>query len=175
MVELRKISISNMISCIKLKVSPEQEGFVASNRSSLVDAFGLNRRAIGKGSVASPYAIYAEGAMVGFIMYGYFTKEFNNKRGENYYYFWRFMIDKSHQGKGYARQALAQILDEIRQKPHGEANYCYVSYEPTNTLVRKWYQSLGFVETGEVDQGELVAKLRIYSNSPHCIINCDTL
>jgi len=161
MIELRKISIGNIKSCIKLKVSPEQENFVANNRHSLVQAFGLNRRIIGKGSVATPYAIYAGEAMVGFIMYGYFTKKFDNKHNENYYYFWRFMIDKSHQGKGYARQALVQILDEIRKKPHGEANYCYVSYEPTNTLVRKWYQSLGFAETGEIDEGEIVARSKL--------------
>ncbi|MCL2620903.1 MAG: GNAT family N-acetyltransferase [Defluviitaleaceae bacterium] len=161
MVELRKISIGNIIKCLRLKLLPEQKGFVASNRNSLVQAFGLNRRMIGKGSVATPYAIYANGTMVGFIMYGFFTKKFDNKHGEDYYYFWRFMIDKNHQGKGYASQALAQILDEIGQKPHGEANFCYVSYEPTNTVVRTWYQSLGFEETGQIDEGELVARMKI--------------
>ncbi|MCL2574076.1 MAG: hypothetical protein FWE34_05930 [Defluviitaleaceae bacterium] len=123
MIELRKISIGNMRKCIKLKLSPEQESFVSSNCRSLIDAFGLNRRVIGKGSVATPYVIYAHGIMVGFIMYGYFTKKFNSK--------------------------------------HGEANYCYVSYEPTNILVRKWYKSLEFVETGEVSEGELVARLSL--------------
>jgi diamine N-acetyltransferase len=164
MVELRKISIVNIglaLKCMKLKLLPEQENFVASNRNSLIQAFGLNRRLIGKGSKAVAYSVYADGEIVGFIMYGFFTKKFDNKHGEDYYYFWRFMIDKNHQGKGYARAALAQIIDEIRQKPYGEANYCYVSYEPTNELVRKWYQTLGFEETGEVDEGELVARLAI--------------
>ena len=164
MVELKKISIGNIgaaLKCMKLKVLPEQKNFVASNRDSLIEAFGLNRRLIGKGSKAAPYAIYADGEMVGFIMYGFFTKKFDSKHGEDYYYFWRFMIDKNHQGKGYARKALAQILDEIKQKPHGEATYCYVSYEPTNEVVRKWYQTLGFEETGEVDAGELVARLTL--------------
>jgi len=164
MVELRKISIVNIFAalrCMKLKVSPDQESFVASNRDSLVQAFGLNRRLIGKGSKAVPYAIYANGEMVGFIMYGFFTKKFDAKRGEDHYYFWRFMIDKNHQGKGYASKALSQILDEIKRKPHGDANYCYVSYEPTNEVVRRWYQALGFEETGEVDEGELVARLAL--------------
>jgi len=132
MVELRKINVGNVLKCIKLKLRPEQENFVASNRNSLVQAFGLNRRLIGKGSKAVPYVICADGEVVGFIMYGFFTKKFDNKHGEDYYYFWRFMIDKKHQGKGYGNKALTQILDEIRQKIHGDANYCYVSYEPTN-------------------------------------------
>jgi len=161
MVELRKINICNAVKCMMLKLLPEQENFVANNRNSLVQAFGLNRRLIGKGSKAVPYAIYADGEMVGFIMYGFFTKKFDDKYGEDHYYFWRFMIDKDHQGKGYASKALAQVLDEIRQKPHGEANYCYVSYEPTNEVVRKWYQSLGFEETGDVDAGELVARMAL--------------
>lgn len=164
MVELRKTSIGNIgtaLKCMKLKVLPEQENFVSSNRNSLIQAFGLNRLKLGKGSKAAPYAIYADGEMVGFIMYGFFTKKFNNKRGEDYYYFWRFMIDKNHQGKGYASKALAQILDKIRQKPYGEANYCYVSYESTNEMVRNWYKTLGFEETGEVDADELVARLAL--------------
>ena len=165
MVELKKITLSNVIKCIGLKVAPEQENFVASNKSSVWQAFLVNRRLLGKGSAASPYAIYAKGKMVGFIMYAFFTKEFDEKhvakRGEDYYYFWRFMINKDQQGKGYARQALAQILEEIKQKPHGKAKHCYVSYEPENIVVRNWYQNLGFEETGEVSRGELVARMKL--------------
>ena len=168
MVELRKVSIGNIgaaLKCMTLKLLPEQKSFVASNRNSLIQAFGINRRMIGKGSKAIPYAIYANSEMVGFIMYGFFTKKFDNKYGskygEDHYYFWRFMIDKNHQGKGYASKALVQILNEIRQKPHGDADYCYVSYEPANEVVRKWYQNLGFEETGKINNGELVARMAL--------------
>jgi len=162
MIKFRKIYIGNIIKCIRLKVLPEQKNFVGSNFDSLIQAFGLNRRMIGKGSKATPYAIYADDIMVGFIMYGYFIKNVKyNKHGEAYYYFWRFMIDKNHQGKGYAKKALVLLINEIKQKPHGEATFCYVSYEPTNTVIRTWYQSMGFTETGELIEGELIARLKI--------------
>jgi len=165
MVTLKKVRFGNIIKCARLKVAPEQKRFVASNKSSIWQAFLVNRRLLGKGSIARPYAIYADGKIVGFIMYAFFTKAFSEKhvakRKEDYYYFWRFMIDKNQQGKGYARQALTLTLEEIRKKPYGEASYCYVSYEPENAVVRKWYQNLGFEETGELLAGELVARIRI--------------
>jgi diamine N-acetyltransferase len=36
---------------------------------------------------------------------------------------------------------------------------CALSYSPQNTVARALYQSLGFVETGEIEDGELVARL----------------
>ncbi|MCL2409168.1 MAG: GNAT family N-acetyltransferase [Oscillospiraceae bacterium] len=161
MIELRKISIldDNMKECIELELTPEQYNFVAHNAESLGEAYALNSKGIN--SVATAYAIYADGLMVGFLMYGYFEKEFDDTYNEDCYYFWRFMVDKSHQGKGYGRQALAQMLDEIRQMPNGKADYCYTSYEPTNVVAKKLYESFGFAETGQVDDGELVARMKL--------------
>ena len=162
MIELRKITIldDNMKECIELEVTPEQTKFVAHNATSLGQAYSLNVR--GKDCAAASYAIYADGKMAGFIMYGYFTKEYDDTYDDDrYYYFWRFMMDKSQQGKGYGRQALAQILEEIRQKPCGAADYCYTSYEPSNAVAKKLYESFGFAETGQIDDGELVARLKL--------------
>jgi len=161
MIELRKITIldGNMKECIDLEVTSEQEDFVAHNVYSLGQAYILNKKGIG--SVATTYAIYANGAMVGFVMYGYLEKEYDDTYGEDCYFFWRFMMDKSHQGKGYGRQVLAQILGEIRQMPNGKVDYCYTSYEPTNVVAKKLYESFGFVETGQIDDGENIARLKL--------------
>jgi diamine N-acetyltransferase len=36
-----------------------------------------------------------------------------------------------------------------------------ISYEPGNDVARKLYASFGFYETGELDEGEVVALLRL--------------
>jgi len=159
MIELRKIAISddNMKECIELEVAPEQRNFVAHNATSLGQAYALNKR----GGCATPYAIYADGVMVGFIMYEFMKYEVEDTYGEDCYYLWRFMVDKNYQGKGYGKQALAQIFDEIKQMPNGKADYCYTSYDPENVVAKKLYESFGFVETGQVVDGELAARLKL--------------
>jgi len=145
-----------MKDCIELEVTEEQRDFVAHNATSLGQAYALNKH----GGCAVPYSIYAGGKMVGFIMYEYMLYENEDTYGEDCYYFWRFMVDKSQQGKGYGKAALTQVLDEIKQKPHGEAAHCYVSYEPENVVSQKLYAGFGFVETDQIIDGEQVARLK---------------
>ena len=64
----------------------------------------------------------------------------------NNYLIWRFMIDKKYQKKGYGREAMRLALDFIRTFPCGEADYCWLSYEPGNEVARKLYASFGFEE-----------------------------
>jgi len=163
MVELRKISIldENIKECIELDVTPEQRSFVAHNATSLGQAYAWNARYGADGGYAAPYAIYTDDVMVGFIMYGFIKKEHDDTYGEDCYFFWRFMLDAKQQGKGYGRQALTQLLDEIRQFPCGKVDYCYTSYEPKNITAKKLYESFGFIETGEEEDGELLARLKL--------------
>ena len=163
MIELREITIldSNVKECIELEVLPEQTKFVAHNASSLGQAYSTNSER-GLGSTAVAYAIYADERMVGFIMYAFFNPKYEDDFNENkdYYYFWRFMVDKNHQGKGYGRAAMTQVINEVKQKPCGEAEHCYISYEPDNPM-KKFYESFGFEETGQVNYGENVAKMKL--------------
>jgi diamine N-acetyltransferase len=67
-----------------------------------------------------------------------------------------FVIDAKHQEKGYARAAMEALLDHLATQPgYTEAA---LSYEPENTVARRLYASLGFVETGERADDELVAR-----------------
>jgi len=45
--------------------------------------------------------------------------------------------------------------------PYGKVDYCYTQYEPDNIVVKKLYESFGFVETGQTDEGELVARIKL--------------
>ena len=43
----------------------------------------------------------------------------------------------------------------------GKANFCWLSYEPENTVAKSLYASFGFVETGEKDGEEQIAVLKL--------------
>ncbi len=144
MVELRKIDKSNYSECLKLKVSDSQKSFVATNVYSLAQAWVFMRTAF-------PFAIYADDIMVGFVMMGYFEEK-------GCYDVWRFMIDERYQHRGYGRVALKLSIDYLVKEFHpGEI---YLSFEPENTVAEKLYSSMGFVRTGEVDDGEIVMCLQ---------------
>lgn len=92
MVQLREITKENFEECLKLHVSESQECFVSSTVHSLVQAWLYY-------DTAFPFAVYADGTMVGFIMLGYYEVE-------EYYTLWKFMIDEKYQNKGYGKKAL---------------------------------------------------------------------
>ena len=71
------------------------------------------------------------------------------------------MIDENFQNKGYGRQAVELALNIIRACPCGKADFCWLSYEPENTVARSLYASFGFVETGEKDGEERIAVLKL--------------
>ena len=43
----------------------------------------------------------------------------------------------------------------------GQAELCWISYEPENEVAKKLYASFGFVENGEMDDDEIVAVLKL--------------
>ena len=59
---------------------------------------------------------------------------------------------------------MLQALDFIRTvPPAGEAEYCWLSYEPENTVAQKLYASLGFEERPELyeELAEMPAVLKL--------------
>ncbi len=154
MIELRKITDDNFNECIKLEPKEGQKNYVASNICSLAEAYvALTNNEC----LPLPYAIYNNDIMVGFIMLSY--NKADNEDGENKYWVWRLMIDKQYQGKGYGKEAMTNALELIRTFQYGKASAVYISYEPENIVAKTLYASFGFVETGEIEDGELVAKL----------------
>jgi len=143
MVTLQKIEEEKLFyQVLSLKVDDTQKGFVATNTFSLAEAWYHS-------AIARPFAILAAGIPVGFFM-GFVNHE---KRD---YGVWRLMIDKQYQGRGYGRAALALAIEYLR----GEgADVVALSYEPENHVAAALYASMGFVLTGEVEDGEVVAKL----------------
>jgi len=156
---LEKITEKNVWRLIELEVDESQKNLVATNTQSLIEAYIT----VSEGGVALPFGIYDGEKPVGFLMIGYGGEE-----GENVpdiekvsYCLWRLMIDKSCQHRGYGREAVRLALEYMRTKPVGEAEYCYLSYEPENSVAKELYASFGFEETGELDEEELVARLKL--------------
>ena len=157
-ITLEKITYKNYIKTIwKLKVTPKQKNFVASNVSSLAEAYV----AITNGNVALPFAICKNKKPIGFLMIGYGANE-DDFEGEDpaftemaskSYCLWRFMIDKRYQQKGYGKKAMELALDYIRTFPCGKAETVWLSYEPENEVAKKLYASFGFVELPQFFKG----------------------
>ncbi len=160
MVHLEKISGKNVWDILNLQIKDEQRGFVATNTKSIVEAY----LALASGGHAYPFGIYDGDTPVGFLMIGYGTDEdWENPPAiaKDSYNLWRLMIDREYQGRGYGRAAMALALDFIRSRPCGDAKCCWLSYEPENVAAKNLYRSFGFVETGDMDEGEVIAALEL--------------
>ena len=69
------------------------------------------------------------------------------------------MIADGFQRRGYGRAALALIVDHVRALPG--ATELLVSWVPADGGPEPFYAGLGFVPTGEIDDGEVVARLAL--------------
>ena len=160
MLRLEKVNGKNVWDILKLCVAEEQSSFVAGNDISIIEAYVV---ITGNGYVF-PFGIYEDDTPVGFLMIGFDTNDYwddDPSIAKGNYNLWRLMIDKDHQNKGHGKEAVRLALDFIKTFPCGEAEYCWLSYEPENEAARKLYRSFGFVETGEMDGEELIAILKL--------------
>ena len=82
--------------------------------------------------------------MIGFTMYGMILEPAYTRL-----WFDRLLIDKQHQGKGYAKPAVQLILQEIRT--HYPNTDIYLSVYAENHPAIALYRSFGFEFTGELD------------------------
>ncbi|MDF2609850.1 MAG: N-acetyltransferase [Lachnospiraceae bacterium] len=159
MIELRKVDDKNIWKIIKLSVNADQENFVATNTQSILQAYTT----ITSGGIALPFGMYEDDCLVGFVMFAYGTNGEDDlpKVADNSYCIWRFMIDQEYQNKGIGRKALIAAIDYIKTMPCGEADYCWLSYEPENEVAKKLYTWGGFEETGEICGDEIVSVLKL--------------
>lgn len=143
MIKLEKVSEKTFKKIINMKLASPQDHFVAPNLYSLAQAWLYQDH-------ARPYAIMKEDEPIGFMMLDW--DEFAREAG-----IWRMMIDTGYQHQGYGRQALIQAIELIRAS--SQFDIIFLDYVPTNTIARDLYYSLGFRETGEVDDDEIIMSL----------------
>jgi diamine N-acetyltransferase len=141
-VALKRITVENWQECIELSVKDDQVDFVPSNLYSIAEAQFYPK--------AVPLAIHnVEGQMVGFIMYGIDVASGKWK-------VFRLMIDKAHQGRGYGRAAMEQVVQQLAGRP--DCDEILICYNTTNHAARELYADLGFLEQ-EISDGKVLARL----------------
>lgn len=146
-VELKDVTADNREAVAGLQLDPDQEELLSSNEESLDEA--------SDDPDARPRAIYANGKVVGFLMYD--VGEPDDEPREALIY--RFMIDRGHQARGYGRAALALAIAEIRAI--GGVKKISISYLPDNPTAKPFYASFGFVEVGLDEDDEMIAELAL--------------
>ena len=132
MVELREITKENYEEILSLQVSKEQRGFVPTVTEALAQAWVYR-------GTAYPFAVYANGEPVGFIMLGYYEEK-------EQYTVWKFLIDEMHQRKGYGKAALRAAIEWLQQTFHVTEVFLGCVHE--NYAAERLYASVGFMRTG---------------------------
>ncbi len=148
-VALIEITESNLRRVFRLSTHRSQERFVAPMTSSLADALVPGTH---DGHDVVPWyrAIEADGDIVGFVM----TAE--PTAGEPVPYLWRLLIDRMHQRRGIGSMALDLVVDRARSMG---APALDVSWVEGRGSPAAFYLARGFEPTGEIDDGETVARL----------------
>lgn len=143
-IELKEIDQKNLDTILRLDIKPEQAGFVASNAKSIAQSKYY------PGFI--PLAVYDDEIPVGFVMYG-------TDDTDDTIWIIRMMIDKNFQGKGLGKEALKKTLQRITSR--NNCSEVFLSFEPENHIARKLYESFGFEDTGRIEEGEIVYKLKL--------------
>ncbi len=140
MIILRKITEENFIDAFNLKLGEGQEKYVSHPIRSLAQAYVYRNQ-------CQPFGIYNDEEMVGYVMviYDYDIPEYD---------IWHMMIDEKDQGKGYGKAALERVMTYIKEKPFGGSDRVSLTCNVENTKALELYRSIGFVETGVVDDDD---------------------
>jgi len=143
--KLRKIDESNFIECFNLSLGEGQDRFVSHPIRSLAQAYVYYNQ-------CTPFGIYSNDTIVGYVMVIY-------DYDEETYNIWHMMIDEKYQGKGYGSIAIKLCIDYIKSKPFGSSNDVILTCNIDNSIAIHIYEKIGFKDTGEGDDNELVMKL----------------
>lgn len=144
-ITLEPITRENLETVMNIELPPEQAQFVASNAFSIAQASYYPS--------LQPRAIHVDGRPAGFLMYA-----INANDEPGHYAIYRLMVDAALQGRGIGRHAMELLLKELRSRP--DLRRITICYAPGNAVGRRFYASLGFVETDLDDEGEMIAEIR---------------
>ena len=124
-----------------LHVREDQRNFVADRTCILARAWAYRE------SRSHAYIIYNEDTPVGMAMY----RDIEDMEA---YAFDQFFIDERYQGQGYGLEAARQIMKLIEED--GRYKKVYLCYIDGDVAAKNLYEKLGFRETGEADDDEIL-------------------
>jgi diamine N-acetyltransferase len=143
-ITLRAVDAHNWRDGAALTVTPKQQEFVASVTYYLaLCAYGS--------APWQPWVVESEGRVVAFVMTAV-------DPADDSYWIGGLVVDTAEQGAGVGRA----VVDELVQQARAEGRTSVaLSYSPSNEVAKQLYRSVGFAETGETDDDEVVARLRL--------------
>ncbi|HET7016729.1 MAG TPA: GNAT family N-acetyltransferase [Streptosporangiaceae bacterium] len=143
---LEPITAENINAACAISVHPYQEAFVAPVMRSLAEAYA-------HADTAWPRLIVTGDEAVGFIM-GIFDHGNGNPAARCVLL--RLNIAAAHQGCGYGSFAVRELCAEARRRGHDAMTVTWATGEHSP---EPFYLALGFVPTGQLFKGEVVAML----------------
>ena len=151
--DIRLVPITNetYLAYGALRTHRSQERFVATVMQSYGDAL-FPEPELGRPLVPVLFGIEADGEAVGFLMYA----AAHDARPE--LFLWRLLVDRRHQGRGIGRRALDPLVSVA---PAEGCPDVLVSWVPGRGSPEGFYLGAGFVPTGEIHEGEVVARLTL--------------
>nr|WP_306239001.1 GNAT family N-acetyltransferase [Ornithinimicrobium cryptoxanthini] len=151
-VRLVELTHANVWDYRRLRTHRTQEQFVATMDQSFTDAL-FPEPEQGHPVVPALRGIEADGEPAGFLMWADAVNE-----GTPDPYLWRFLVDRQHQGRGIGGRALELWADDLRAAGHTAIETSWVQ---GHGGPEPFYLQAGFVLTGEMDDGEAVARLSL--------------
>ena len=142
LITLHPVDENNWRSVIKLEVTEAQRDFVSDPCYYLALCC--------YGNDWQPLAIYLDEQIIGFLMWAVEAADGSCWLGG-------ILIDHRYQRHGYGGQAI-QAAVALLAEAHGYEDFA-LSYDPANVVAKALYGKLGFVETGEWEDDEVVARL----------------
>ncbi len=150
-VTLRDITQENWREALRLTVQPDQQRFISEYTPIVALALAKAYVRLG-GATWSPYVIYADSTMVGFVALAY------EPDTTDQYWVFHYFIDQEYQGRGYGRVALQHFIERVMQD-HPHCQMLQLVVHPENHHAQRLYISAGFRPTGAERWGEPVYQL----------------
>ncbi|WP_231586826.1 GNAT family N-acetyltransferase [Paenibacillus sp. E194] len=147
MISLVPTTRENWKDALNLQVQAHQNHFVPSVAVSLAK---VHIRPDGDEYEYFPFCVYnAENSLVGFVM---ITLDDTTTQS---YWLNGLIIDKNEQGKGYGKETINSAIRYIREN-YSQSECVNLTVCVDNVAARRLYEKIGFCETGDVYDDEIV-------------------
>ncbi|WP_042350784.1 GNAT family N-acetyltransferase [Bacillus massiliigorillae] len=154
-----EVTADNWQTIALLSVEGSQESYIEPNALSIAQSrFEPQWKSVG---------LYDGDTAVGYAMYG-----LDISNGD----VWldRFMIDKDHQGKGYAKKFLSILIKHLQETYQRDT--VYLSICPENKVAQQLYEHFGFRLNGEIDNtGVISGLIMVLDSDGRCSTNNDAI
>jgi diamine N-acetyltransferase len=150
-ITLREITDQNRDAVLAVRVRPDQQRFVGPSVASALDDAGRHPE-------AAPWfrGVFDGDDAVGFVMLSWNCVPRPGVLGP--WFLWKLLIDAERQGQGLGAAVVREVAGRVREAGAVEL---LTSYVPGPDGPAGFYERMGFVPTGALEDDEVVSALRL--------------